>query len=90
MNSEKVDEQKDLAEKYQSTSMSLEKFNLSMDKIESKYSVLREDIEDEQSRVMNLMNDQQEKSILDFTKNYESDSEMTIVWNSSVPEFTIR
>ena len=61
-----------------------------MDKIESKYSALREEVEDEQFRVLDLMNIQQEKSILDFTKNYESDPEMKLVWNSSIPKFEIK
>ena len=90
LESKQLAEQKDLIEKYKLTSMTLEKFNLSMNKIELKYFTLRDNIEDEQLRVIKMMNAQQEKSILDFIKNYESDSEMIIIWNSSTPKFMMK
>ena len=90
MNSQKLDEQKELIEKYQNTSMSSEKFTLLMDKIESKFSALRENIDEEQSRVIDLMDTQQQKSIADFAKNHASDPEMTLVWGSSPPKFEMK
>ena len=87
LESEKREEEKELTEKFQRTSMSLEKFNLFLEKIALKYSSLRENLEDEESRVIELMNKQKDESFVDFTKNYESDSDMNVVWNSSVPIF---
>lgn len=61
-----------------------------MDKIESKFSALRENIDEEQSRVIDLMDVQQKKSVDDFTKNYASDPEMILVWDFSTPKFKIK
>ena len=90
LESEKNEEEKELIEKYQKTSMSLEKFNLSLEKIDLAYLSLRENLEVEQSRVIELMNKQQQESFVDFTKNYESDSEMKIIWDFSIPVFEMK
>ena len=61
-----------------------------MDKIESKFSALRENIDEEQSRIIDLMDLQQQKSLTDFAKNYASDPEMTLVWDSFTPKFKMK
>lgn len=57
--------------------------------IREKYDALKEDLSDEKSRILKIMNKQYLKDMDDFASNYEHDSEMNLFWNSKVPVFEI-
>ena len=55
-----------------------------------KYDALKEDLSDEKSRILKIMNKQYLKDMDDFASNYKHDSQMNLFWNSEVPVFEIR
>ena len=58
--------------------------------IREKYGALKEDLSDEKSRILKIMNKQYLKDMDDFASNYKHDSQMNLFWNSEVPVFEIR
>ncbi len=57
--------------------------------IREKYDVLKDEMLDEKSRILKIMNNQYLKDMDDFANNYKHDSEMNLFWNSEVPVFEI-
>ena len=57
--------------------------------IREKYAALKDEMTDEQSRILEIMDDQYLKDMDDFANNYKHDSEMNLFWNSEVPVFEI-
>jgi hypothetical protein len=81
-------EEKKLITKFNSNDkMSKKTFTANILDIQGKYMQLESNIADEKSRILNLLENQHQTSIHDFVKNYGSDSEIKIVWNSQNPIF---
>ena len=57
--------------------------------IREKYAVLKDEMVDEKSRILKIMNNQYLKDMDNFANNYKHDSEMNLFWNSEVPIFEI-
>lgn len=57
--------------------------------IREKYAALKDEMTDEQSRILEIMDDRYLKDMDDFANNYKHDSEMNLFWNSEVPVFEI-
>lgn len=57
--------------------------------IREKYAALNDEMIDEKSRILKIMNKQYLKDMDDFASNYKHDSEMNLFWNSEVPIFEI-
>ena len=57
--------------------------------IREKYTALNDEMMDEKSRILKIMNKQYLKDMDDFASNYKHDSEMNLFWNSEVPIFEI-
>jgi len=55
--------------------------------IQEKYMQLESNTADEKSRIFKLLENQHQTNIHNFVKNYESDSEIKIVWDSQNPIF---
>ena len=55
--------------------------------IREKYDALKEEIMDEKSRLLKIMNKQYHKDMENFAQNYKHDSEMNLFWDSEVPIF---
>ena len=88
MKFEQNGEEKKLITKFNSNDkMSKKTFTANILDIQGKYMQLESNIADEKSRILNLLENQHQTSIHDFVKNYGSDSEIKIVWNSQNPIF---
>ncbi len=84
-------------EQNQAEKLALQKFNDSQIKqkqlsqeitdIREKYSDLEDNISNEQTHVMKVLEDQHVKDLDDFVRNYEHDSELKLVWNFGIPVF---
>ena len=57
--------------------------------IREKYAVLKDEMVDEQSRILKIMNNQYLKDMDNFANNYKHDTEMNLFWDSEVPVFEI-
>ncbi len=57
--------------------------------IREKYAALKDEMMDEKSRILKIMNKQYLHDMDDFASNYKHDSEMNLFWNSEVPIFEI-
>jgi len=57
--------------------------------IREKYTALKDEMTDEKSRILKIMNKQYLRDMDDFANNYKHDSEMNLFWNSEVPIFEI-
>jgi hypothetical protein len=57
--------------------------------IREKYAVLKDEMVDEKSRILKIMNNQYLDDMDNFANNYRHDSEMNLFWNSEVPVFEI-
>ena len=57
--------------------------------IREKYAVLKDEMVDEKSRILKIMNNQYLKDMDNFANNYKHDTEMNLFWNSEVPIFEI-
>ena len=57
--------------------------------IREKYAALNDEMMDEKSRILKIMNKQYLKDMGDFASNYKHDSEMNLFWNSEVPIYEI-
>ena len=79
LESEKQEEEKELAEKYPIYFYVVGEIQLlfGQNRLQNIPSP-RRNLESEEYRVIKLMNKQQQESFRDFVKNYESDSEMNI------------
>ncbi|QLH06650.1 hypothetical protein [Nitrosopumilus ureiphilus] len=88
METEQNEEEKKVIEKFNNSgSMSKKTFSQQISDIREKYKQLEETVVDEQSRILEILENQHQTSINNFVKNYESDSEMRIIWNSQNPVF---
>ena len=57
--------------------------------IREKYDALKEEMMDEKSRLLKIMNKQYREDMENFAQNYKHDSEMNLFWDSEVPIFKI-
>jgi len=57
--------------------------------IREKYDALKEEMMDEKSRILKIMNKQYHEDMENFAQNYKHDSEMNLFWDSEVPIFKI-
>ncbi len=88
METKKKEEEKKVIEKFnQSDSMSKKVFSHQISDIREKYQQLEETIVGEKSHLLEILENQHQTNINNFVKNYESDSEMSIMWNSQNPVF---
>ena len=88
METEQNEEEKKVIEKFnKSGSMSKKVFSHQIFDIREKYKQLEDTVVDEKSRILEILENQHQTNINNFVKNYESDSEMRIVWNSQNPTF---
>ncbi len=53
------------------------------------YSELKDEMHDEKSRSLELLEKQHLEDLDDFAKNHAHDSEMILIWNSEIPVFEI-
>ena len=70
-----------------SSSGSKDRLSKDITSIREKYDYLEETLVDEQSRVLNILEEQQHKNRNSFAKIYESDSKIRLVWNLNTPVF---
>ncbi len=82
-------EEKQVIAKFNSNSSSKDRLSQNITSIREKYVQLKETIVDEQSRVLSILEGQHSKNISSFTKIYESDSKISLVWNLNAPVFEI-
>ena len=81
-------EEKKLIAKFNSNDkMSKKTFTANILDIQGKYAQLESNITDEKSRILELLENQYQTGVHNFVKNYESDSEIKIIWNSQNPVF---
>jgi hypothetical protein len=81
-------EEKKLITKFNSNDkMSKKTFTANILDIQGKYAQLESNITDEKSRILELLENQYQTGVHNFVKNYESDSEIKIIWNSQNPVF---
>ena len=84
-------------EQKQAEKLALQKFNNSQIKqkqlsqeiteIRERYSGLQEDISNDQTRIMKILEEQHVHDMDDFVRNYQHDSELKLVWNFGIPTF---
>ena len=67
--------------------MSKKVFSHQISDIREKYQQLEETIVGEKSHLLEILESKHQTNINNFVKNYESDSEMSIMWNSQNPVF---
>lgn len=88
MKSDQNDEEKMVIEKFNNDDfMSKETLSHQITNIREKYAQLKENVLDEKSRILEILENQHQTSMDNFVKNYGSDSEMKIVWNLQNPVF---
>ena len=88
MKSDQNDEEKTVTEKFNNDDyMSKKTFSHQITDIREKYAQLEENILDEKSRVLEILENQHQTSMDNFVKNYLSDSEVKVVWNLESPIF---
>jgi hypothetical protein len=87
MKNKQNDEEKQVIEKFNSSSGSKDRLSKDITSIREKYDYLEETLVDEQSRVLNILEEQQHKNRNSFAKIYESDSKIRLVWNLNTPVF---
>lgn len=81
-------EEKKLITKFNSNDkISKKTFTANILDIQEKYSQLEVNVIDEKLRILELLENQYTVGIHNFVKNYESDSEIKIIWNSQNPVF---
>ena len=81
-------EEKKLIAKFNSNDkMSKKTFTVNILDIQEKYVQLEANVLDEKLRILELLESQYQTGVHNFVKNYESDSEIKIIWNSQNPVF---
>ena len=81
-------EEKKLIAKFNSNDkMSKKTFTVNILDIQEKYVQLEANVLDEKLRILELLENQYQTGVHNFVKNYESDSEIKIIWNSQNPVF---
>ena len=81
-------EEKKLIAKFNSNDkMSKKTFTVNILDIQEKYVQLEVNVVDEKLRILELLESQYQTGVHNFVKNYESDSEIKIIWNSQNPVF---
>ena len=84
---QKGEEKKLIAEFNSGGKMSKKTLTSNILDVQEKYAQLESNIDNEKSRVLNLLENQYQTGIHNFVKNYESDSEVKIIWDSQTPVF---
>ena len=87
INDKRNDEEKQVIEKFNSNSSSKDRLSKDITSLREKYVQLEETLVDEQSRVLNILEEQHSKGISNFAKIYELDSKIRLVWNLNTPVF---
>ena len=81
-------EEKKLIAKFNSNDkISKKTFTVNILDIQEKYVQLEANVLDEKLRILELLESQYQTGVHNFVKNYESDSEIKIIWNSQNPVF---
>jgi len=81
-------EEKKLIAKFNSNDkISKKTFTVNILDIQEKYVQLEVNVVDEKLRILELLESQYQTGVHNFVKNYESDSEIKIIWNSQNPVF---
>ena len=81
-------EEKKLIAKFNSNDkMSKKTFTVNILDIQEKYVQLEVNVVDEKLRILELLESQYQTGVHNFVKNYVSDSEIKIIWNSQNPVF---
>ena len=80
-------EEKQVIAKFDSNSGLKDRLSKDISSIREKYSELEETLVDEQSRVLTILEQQYSKDIDNFTKIYELDSKIDLVWELNTPVF---
>lgn len=57
--------------------------------IREKYVQLKENITDEKSRILELLEDQHNSDVDDFVQNYEHDFDLNLIWDSNAGSFAV-
>ena len=83
----KKEEEKQAMKKLSTIDNNKKEIGREIAKIREKYLTLEENIIDEKSRVMQILEEQYLKDIENFVRIHEEDSEIKIVWNSELPEY---
>ena len=86
---QRIEEEKQAIAKYGKTDSKKIVLSKEITHIREKYSTLKDEMVDEKSRILKIMNKQYLKDMDDFAQNYKHDSEMSLLWNSEVPVFKI-
>jgi hypothetical protein len=90
MKSEQNNEEKTVIEKFNNDdSMSKKTLSHQITNIREKYAQLEENVMDEKSRILEILEGQHQTSMDGFVKNNLSDSEIKIVWNLQNPVFEV-
>jgi len=85
----RVQEEKEFLSKYQNIDSKKIILSKQITDLRGKYSQLEDELTDEKSRIMKIMEKQYRVDIDNFVKNYAHDSEVILVWNSEIPIFKV-
>ncbi len=81
------EEEKQAIVNFNSNSSSKDRLSKDITSIREKYVQLEETLVDEQSRVLNILEEQHSKGISSFAKIYESEPKIRLAWNLGTPVF---
>jgi hypothetical protein len=88
-NDKRIREEKKTIEKHGENEFKRILLSNEITNVREKYSELEHDLLNEKSRVLSIVEEQYQKDMDNFAKNYEHDVEMNLIWNLKVPVFEI-
>ncbi|KFM16416.1 hypothetical protein AAA799P11_01435, partial [Marine Group I thaumarchaeote SCGC AAA799-P11] len=74
-------------QKFNNSQIKQKQLSQEITEIRVNYSNLEEDISNDQTRIMKILEEQHVQDMDDFVRNYEHDPELKLVWNLGIPVF---